>query len=102
MMEELFRVFLAEGESMTGRIRAAIAVGSADELLRASHAMRSAVATLGVRSAVDLCSRLESCGRRGDLNRAMTWLRRLERVISAIRVELTATQSHIRLSGLDT
>jgi len=99
MVEALFRVFLAEGDNMTAHIRQAILDEDSDALLRSAHVMRSAVATLGVRSAVDLCARMETCGRRGDLGRAMTWLRRLERVISAIRVELTATQSNMRMTG---
>ena len=101
MLNELFRVFLAEGDNMTARIRTAIVGGNADDLLRSAHAMRSAVATLGVRSAVDLCARLETCGRRGDVARAMSWLRRLDRVVAAIRVELTATQPSVRLTGTD-
>lgn len=91
LVDALLNVFLSEGERMSDRIRRAVLDGDGDGLLRRAHAMHSAVATLGVRSAADLCARLETCARRGDMERAMMWQRRLERVVAAIRLELAAT-----------
>ena len=91
MVEVLLNVFLKEGERMSDRIRRAVIDGDDDRLLRRAHAMRSAMATLGVRSAADLCGRLESCARRGDMEQAMMWQRRLDRMVASIRLELVAT-----------
>lgn len=91
LVDQLLEVFLHEGDRMATRIRRAVIDNNPDQLLRRAHAMRSAMATLGVRSGADLCARLETCARRGDMDRAMMWQRRLERVVAVIRLELAAT-----------
>jgi two-component system sensor histidine kinase/response regulator len=68
LLEELATVFLGDYPARFAAIRSAVEQRDAGALQAAVHALRGSAATFGAPDAADAAERLESMGRRGDLN----------------------------------
>jgi CheY-like chemotaxis protein/HPt (histidine-containing phosphotransfer) domain-containing protein len=88
LLRELVEIFLAEAPQMAEKISAAINRRDAEELRKAAHAFKGAVANLSAPRAVAAALHLEDMGRNGDLAKAAAAFARLEKEVQAAEEEL--------------
>ena len=68
LLEELATIFLGDYPARFAAIRSAVEQRDAGALQAAAHALKGSAANFGAPAAIDAAERLESMGRRGDLN----------------------------------
>ena len=68
LLEELATIFLSDYPARFAAIRSAVEQRDAGALQAAAHALKGSAANFGAPAAIDAAERLESMGRRGDLN----------------------------------
>lgn len=73
-LDELAAAYLGDAPEQLAAARAAIAAGSADELVRPAHTLKSSSATLGAQTLAGLARELEQRARAGSLDGAETGL----------------------------
>jgi CheY-like chemotaxis protein/HPt (histidine-containing phosphotransfer) domain-containing protein len=67
LLSEIVDLFLADVDSLTGDIRAAVTDRDATRIMRTAHRLKGSVATLAATPAADAALRLELIGRGGEL-----------------------------------
>ena len=78
VIERIINLYLGELEPRMEASRAAIADRDADAAREAAHSLRGSSATLGAARLAELCERLETSARQGDLGPAPGLLEQLE------------------------
>jgi PAS domain S-box-containing protein len=96
-LREVIDAFLADAPGLVATLRRSLEEGSAEELRRAAHTLKSNGATLGAAGFAELCRDLEHRARAGELDGAGDLVERieqdyvpLEEVLSALRTESPA------------
>ena len=69
-LAELIEAYLLDAPSQLAAMRAAVAAGSADELVRPVHSLKSSSASLGALALAERCRALEATARAGVLDGA--------------------------------
>lgn len=88
LLGNLLDQFLRLCPPLVETLRAAAERGSAEDLRRVAHSLRSAVATFGAQAATDLATQLEHLGRSGDLSTVGPALSAFERAFGQLAAEL--------------
>jgi PAS domain S-box-containing protein len=81
LLGDLVRLFNRECPAWLADLRAAVAAGDADTVLRTAHSVKGSVGTFGARPAFDAAQRLEKMGREGDLSGAAAACDELEALL---------------------
>jgi PAS domain S-box-containing protein len=93
---ELVEEFLADAAGLLAAMRQAIDDGSADDMSRAAHTLKSTSLTFGAKTLGDLCGQLEAMGRDGSLDWAPEGVgeigEELERVGASLRETFPPTE----------
>jgi len=89
-LQKLAGVFLEELPAQMASIRHALAVGDAEGLRTAAHALKGAVSNFRAKTVTDAALRLETLGREGDLAAAEAACSVLEDQMAQLEQELTA------------
>jgi PAS domain S-box-containing protein len=90
---EVIDAFLADAPQLLATLRSSLADGSADELRRAAHTLKSNGATLGAEGFAELCRTLEQRAKAGELDGAAELVERIERAYGQLDEALTALRS---------
>jgi two-component system, sensor histidine kinase and response regulator len=85
LVRQMVELFLAQAPERLEAARAGLAAGSADEVQRAAHALKSSSAQVGALRVSALCVEIESRGAGGDLAGVPDLLDALERELSVYR-----------------
>ena len=88
LVQDVIDLFLRDSERMLSGVREAVAGADGEALVRATDTLKGPFEIFGVRAAVDICARLAAAGAREDFSEVGRLVIRLERVSSAIQVEL--------------
>jgi PAS domain S-box-containing protein len=78
LVEELIATFLDRSPQLVGTLRTSLAAGSADELARAAHMLKSNAQTFGAATLAVLCRELEENAKSERLERARVLITRIE------------------------
>jgi GAF domain-containing protein/CheY-like chemotaxis protein/HPt (histidine-containing phosphotransfer) domain-containing protein len=97
LLAELVRVFAHDYPKRLTEIREAIASGENEHLERASHSLRGEVALFSAQVACNLAATLETMGREGHLDSALSVLQELEREIERVILFLDHTGREARV-----
>jgi HPt (histidine-containing phosphotransfer) domain-containing protein len=87
-LDELVEAYLADAPEQLAAARAAVAAGSADELVRPAHTLKSSSATLGAQALAGLARDLEQRARAGSLDGAAIGLDAAEAEFARVREAL--------------
>ncbi len=90
LVTDLIGLFRADLPAVMRDIRAALGAGATEDIARAAHRLKGALATLGARAAFQAAGRLEGAGRDGDLRLATTAAGELERELARLEPEFDA------------
>ncbi len=90
---EVIDAFLADAPELVATLRRALDEGSAEELRRAAHTLKSNGATLGATEFAELCRTLEARAKAGELDGAAELVDRVEQEYGALRDALEALRS---------
>ncbi|HEY3228788.1 MAG TPA: Hpt domain-containing protein [Roseiflexaceae bacterium] len=91
-LAELIDTYFEDSESLLPAMRQALASGSADELRRAAHSLKSNSASFGAQELAVLCRELEEQGRAGTLRGASERLAQVEAEYERVRRALQAAR----------
>ena len=78
-LDELIDTYLEDSPNLLSAIESALATGSAEELRRAAHSLKSNSANFGAQNLADLCKDLEESARRNELDGAAS---RVEQIMA--------------------
>ncbi|HEY2742121.1 MAG TPA: GAF domain-containing protein, partial [Gaiellaceae bacterium] len=92
-LAEVIDAFLADAPELVAALRRALDDGSAEELRRAAHTLKSNGATLGATEFAELCRTLEARAKAGELDEAGELVGRVEHEYGPLRDALTALRS---------
>ena len=88
LLIELIELFVGACSSMLRNLEEAVATADPDAIQQAAHLFKGSFAQFGAFYAADLCGRLESMGRQGDVDGALSLLPALreetERVLACL------------------
>ena len=70
LLREITSIFLEEYPALIGEIQAAVVSGDLKRLERAAHSLKGSVANFGAQTATDAAYRLETIGRKGQVDQA--------------------------------
>ncbi len=90
---EVIDAFLADAPELVATLRRALDEGSAEELRRAAHTLKSNGATLGATEFAELCRTLEARAKAGELDGAAELVDRVEQEYGPLRDALEALRS---------
>jgi PAS domain S-box-containing protein len=90
---EVIDAFLADAPGLVATLRRSLEEGSAEELRRAAHTLKSNGATLGAEGFADLCRTLEQRAKAGELDGAQELVDRIEQEYRPLEDALTALRT---------
>lgn len=90
LLREITGIFLDECPALVSEIQAAIDSGDAKKLERSAHTLKGSVANFGARAATSAAQRLESLGRKGQLEESPAAMAELLSQLQQLQPELTA------------
>lgn len=93
LLREIAALFLDDYPSLEERIRKALLAGDAEELQRASHTLKGAVANFAAEQAYQCALELETIGRSRDLSRAGDAFDRMLQAFAMLHPEMRALAS---------
>jgi HPt (histidine-containing phosphotransfer) domain-containing protein len=88
LLAELVKIFLDDYPSNLREIESALHAGNPNQLERAAHTLKGAVANFGAEAVVQEAFALECLGRKGDLSHANESLQRLCQVLQVLDHEI--------------
>ena len=91
-LAELIDAFLGDAPDLVGQMRAAVERGSAEDLVRPAHTLKSSSASLGALTLSGHCKALEASARAGSLDGAAEAVETIATEFDRATVELTATR----------
>jgi HPt (histidine-containing phosphotransfer) domain-containing protein len=95
-LAELIDAFLFDAPDLLGQMRGAVARGSAEDLVRPVHTLKSSSASLGAMTLSAHCKALETAARAGSLDGAVeaveTIAAELERASAALATQRDASE----------
>ena len=91
-LTELIDTYFEDSASLLPAMRQALAVGSAEQLRRAAHSLKSNSASFGAQELAWLCRELEEQGRAGALGGAAERLAQVEAEYERVRRALLAAR----------
>jgi HPt (histidine-containing phosphotransfer) domain-containing protein len=91
-LNELLDTYFDDSATLLPAMRAALTTGSADQLRRAAHSLKSNSATLGAHELALLCRELEELGRAGALGGAADRLAQVEAEYERVKHALDAAR----------
>jgi CheY-like chemotaxis protein/HPt (histidine-containing phosphotransfer) domain-containing protein len=94
ILGELIETFLENTPHLLATARAAIAGGSAADLLRAAHTLKGSCSNFGAQRLGAACARLEECAERNDTAEAGGLLAEVEREFAIVRSALEVHRSN--------
>jgi two-component system sensor histidine kinase/response regulator len=89
-LAELVDAYLADAPGQLAAMRAAVASGSAAELVRPVHTLKSSSASLGAVGLAERCRALEAQARTGSLDGAADGVEAIAGDLEAVTAELSA------------
>ena len=87
-VDELVDTYLAESPLQVAAIRAALGAGSADDIVRPAHTLKSSSQNLGATQVADIARAIEERGRAGGLDGVEGLLADLDTATVALESEL--------------
>jgi HPt (histidine-containing phosphotransfer) domain-containing protein len=93
LLADVIDSFLDDSAKRIALMSAAMAVGDAEAVTRAAHALKSGSGTVGANRMAALCDGIEELSRAGSLERALLIIRDLEEEFGRVRRALQAEKS---------
>ena len=91
-LAELIDTYFEDSETLLPTMRNAVVAGSAEQLRRAAHSLKSNSASFGAQELTVLCRELEEQGRAGSLGGAAERLAQVEAEYDRVRRALEAAR----------
>jgi HPt (histidine-containing phosphotransfer) domain-containing protein len=91
-LDELLDTFLQDAEDQLASLRAAVAAGSTEDLVRPAHSLKSNAANVGANELAELCRALEADARSGVVEDAARRVEAVEAAFAAVREALGAAR----------
>jgi HPt (histidine-containing phosphotransfer) domain-containing protein len=89
-LAELIDSYFDDTPRQLALMRTALEVGSAEELRRAAHTLKSNSANFGAMTFASMCKELEALGKRGELAGAAEQIEQIETEYTRVRYALQA------------
>ena len=87
-LDELIETFLTDAEDQVSSLRAAVATGSVDALIRPAHSMKSNAASVGATTLAELSRTLEADARGGAVESSSERVEAIVAEVAAVRLAL--------------
>jgi signal transduction histidine kinase/DNA-binding response OmpR family regulator len=98
LVDKVIRAFFADAPARIDQMRQAASAGDAEALRKAAHAMKSSSANVGAEGLAALCKQIETIGRGGSADGALSPIAAAEaelaRVVRALEVRMTTGMEH--------
>jgi HPt (histidine-containing phosphotransfer) domain-containing protein len=93
-LDELVDTYLEDGRAQVAALKAAVAAGVPEDLVRPAHTLKSSSANVGALDLADACRQLETVARAGAADDA-------ERLVGAIAVAFEAAQDGLMAARVE-